>query len=59
MAKQCSNCKWFHENNGAGPTDDTPHCRRYPPVHIGPERTRDGFVTVRPDLSCGEYKRRK
>lgn len=58
MAKSCIKCRYYYEHNGTV-QGDKPHCRRYPPIHIGPERTMDGFVRVRPDLYCGEYKRRR
>ena len=58
MAKHCATCKHFFD--GPGTTrGEHPHCRRYPPVHIGPSATRDGFVRVEADLSCGEYKKRR
>jgi hypothetical protein len=59
MAKHCADCKFYHDEPGGTVDGNSPHCRRYPPVHIGPERTKDGFVRVRPELYCGEYKKRK
>jgi len=56
--KTCSNCEHFYETNGV--RANYPHCRRYPPIHIGPERKNIGYPRTWPEEHhCGEYKKRK
>ena len=54
----CAGCAHFY--TGTDVDANYQHCRRYPPIHIGPERTRIGYPrTKATEHHCGEFKKRK